>query len=162
MSHFILPVLNGKSLNTTRIHPATLTHQKLIHPLPRKERLHELLDSKPFLDQMERLTTSAGKVKTGVRNVKKTTRISPSRKAADKKRTTARNPLVPSREAVGYASGPHSRLKCDDGLIMTEGICWSYWGESLRGSLFSGSLQSYQNIAVSDAAILINRVDPEF
>jgi hypothetical protein len=111
---------------------------------------------------MEKLTMSAGNVKTGALYIKKTTRKSPSRKAAVKKRKTAGNPPVPSREAVAYASDLSIRLKCADGLMMKERICWSYWGESSRECFFSRSLQSYQNTAVSNGAILINRVDPEF
>ena len=98
MSHFISPVLKGKSVTRRAFILTALTHLKLIRPLPKKKRLHELLDPKSFLDQMEKLTTYAGNVKIGVRNIKKTTRKSPSKKAAAKKRTTARNPLVPSRE----------------------------------------------------------------
>jgi len=160
-SPLVCLVAGSKSVTRRAFILAALTHLKLTRPLPKKKRLHELLDPKSFLDQMEKLTTYAGNVKIGVRNVEKTTRKSPSKKAAAKKHTTARNPLVPSREAVAYTNGLSIRLKCDD-CTDDERICWSYWGESLRECLLSRSLQSYQIIALLDGAILINRVGPEF
>ena len=85
MSHFLTPLLKGKSANTSAFILAALTHLKLIRPLPKKKRVHELLDPRPFLDQVEKLTASAGNVKTGGRTVKKTVRKAPSKKAAVKK-----------------------------------------------------------------------------
>jgi len=78
MSHFISPLLKGKSSNTSGFIMAALSHLKLIRPLPKKKRLHELLDPKPFLDQMEKLTTS--EVKTGG-----TVKKAPTKKATVKK-----------------------------------------------------------------------------
>ena len=49
MSHFISPLLQGKSSNTSGFIMAVLSHLKLIRPLPKKKRLHELLDAKTFL-----------------------------------------------------------------------------------------------------------------
>ena len=96
LSHFLTPLLKGKSVNTSAFIMAALTHLKLIRPLPKKKRVHELLDPQPFLDQMEKLTASAGNVKTGGRNVKKTVRKAPSKKAAVKKRATARKKTTSS------------------------------------------------------------------
>ena len=81
MSHFLTPILKGKSANTSAFILAALTHLKLLQPLPKKKRVHELLDPKSFLDQMEKLTAStaaAGKPKGTVRKA-------PSKKAAVKK-----------------------------------------------------------------------------
>jgi len=78
MSHFISPLLKGKSSNTSGFIMAVLSHLKLIRPLPKKKRLHELLDAKPFLDQMEKLTASGG-------NTAGATRKTPTKKAAVKK-----------------------------------------------------------------------------
>ena len=63
---------------------AALTHLKLIRPLPKKKRVHELLDPQPFLDQVEKLTTSDVKPKGTVRKA-------PSKKARSKKKATSRN-----------------------------------------------------------------------
>ena len=88
MSHFISPLLKGKSSNTSGFIMAVLSHLKLIRPLPKKKRLHELLDAKPFLDQMEKLTASDAKPKGTVRKA-------PSKKATvkarTKKKSTSRN-----------------------------------------------------------------------
>jgi len=82
MSHFISPLLKGKSSNTSGFIMAVLSHLKLIRPLPKKKRLHELLDAKPFLDQMEKLTASgsAGKATAKKAPIKK--------RATTKKKTT--------------------------------------------------------------------------
>ena len=81
MSHFISPLLKGKSSNTSGFIMAVLSHLKLIRPLPKKKRLHELLDAKPFLDQMEKLTASDVKP-----------RKTPSKKrATTKKKATSRS-----------------------------------------------------------------------
>ena len=85
MSHFLTPLLKGKSSNTSGFIIAVLSHLKLIRPLPKKKRLHELLDAKPFLDQMEKLTASDVKPKGTVRKA-------PSKKrATTKKKATSRN-----------------------------------------------------------------------
>ena len=78
MSHFISPLLKGKSSNTSGFIMAVLSHLKLIRPLPKKKRLHELLDAKPFLDQMEKLTASVSSKKA------------PSKKATVKTRATTK------------------------------------------------------------------------
>ena len=80
MSHFISPLLKGKSSNTSGFIMAVLSHLKLIRPLPKKKRLHELLDAKPFLDQMGKLTASDVKP-----------RKAPSKKVRTKKKATSRN-----------------------------------------------------------------------
>ena len=85
MSHFISPLLKGKSSNTSGFIMAVLSHLKLIRPLPKKKRLHELLDAKPFLDTVDKLTASDVKAKGTVRKapVKK--------RATTKKKATSRN-----------------------------------------------------------------------
>ena len=82
MSHFISPLLKGKSSNTSGFIMAVLSHLKLIRPLPKKKRLHELLDAKPFLDQMEKLTASDVKPKGTVKKA-------PVKKRATAKRKTS-------------------------------------------------------------------------
>ena len=83
MSHFLTRILKGKSANTSGFILAVLTHLNLSRPLPKKKRVHELLDPGPFLDQVEKLMVSGGTTK---RTVKK----APSKKAAVKKRAAAR------------------------------------------------------------------------
>lgn len=82
MSHFISPLLKGKSVNTSAFILAALTHLKLIRPLPKKKRVHELLDPKPFLDQMEKLTASDSSRKA-------TAKKAPVKKRATIKRKTS-------------------------------------------------------------------------
>jgi hypothetical protein len=88
MSHFISPLLKGKSSNTSGFIMAALTHLKLLRPLPKKKRLHELLDPGPFLDTVEKLMSSDVQTKGTVRKA-------PSKKATVKTRTkkkaTSRN-----------------------------------------------------------------------
>ena len=83
MSHFLTRILKGKSANTSGFILAVLTHLKLSRPLPKKKRVHELLDPQPFLDQVDKLMTSGGTTK---RTVKK----APSKKAAVKRRATTK------------------------------------------------------------------------
>jgi hypothetical protein len=88
MSHFISPLLQGKSSNTGGFIMAALSHLKLLRPLPKKKRLHELLDPKPFLDTVEKLMSSDVKPEaTAKKTVKKTVRKAPSKKATVKART---------------------------------------------------------------------------
>ena len=93
LAHLLTPLLKGKSVNTSAFLLAALSHLKLLRPLPKKKRHHELLDPQPFLDQVEKLMSPTGNVKT----VKKTagnTAGKPAKtstkKAAVKKRSTAR------------------------------------------------------------------------
>jgi hypothetical protein len=85
MSHFISPLLQGKSSNTSGFTMAVLSHLNLIRPLPKKKRLHELLDPKAFLDTVEKLMSSAGKA-----TAKKTVRKKATMKARTKKKATSR------------------------------------------------------------------------
>ena len=91
LSHFITPLLKGKSVNTSAFLLAALSHLKLLRPLPGKKRQHELLDAKDFLDQVHRL--SASDVKTGGTTGKPTrtsTKKTSVKKAAVKKRAIAK------------------------------------------------------------------------
>ena len=83
MSHFISPLLKGKSVNTSAFILAALTHMKLIRPLPKKKRVHELLDPQPFLDQVNQLMASEVKTKATVKKAI-------TKKAAVKKRATVK------------------------------------------------------------------------
>jgi hypothetical protein len=84
LAHLLTPLLKGKSVNTSAFLLATLSHLKLLRPLPMKKRHHELLDPKPFLDQVEKLISSAAAGKT----VKRTARKAPVKKAVVKKAST--------------------------------------------------------------------------
>jgi hypothetical protein len=88
MSHFISPLLQGKSSNTSGFIMAALSHLKLLKPLPKKKRLHELLDPEPFLDTMEKLMSSDVKTKSAA---KKTVRKKATVKTRTKKKATSRN-----------------------------------------------------------------------
>jgi hypothetical protein len=88
MSHFISPLLKGKSSNTSGFIMAALSNLKLIRPLPKKKRLHELLDPKPFLDTVEKLMSSDVKPKS---TAKKTITKKATVKARTKKKATSRS-----------------------------------------------------------------------
>jgi len=60
LSHFLTPLLKGKSVNTSAFILAVMTHLKLIRPLPKKKRRHELLDPMPFLDTVTRMMDTGG------------------------------------------------------------------------------------------------------
>jgi hypothetical protein len=79
MSHFISPLLKGKSSNTSGFIMAALSHLKLLKPLPKKKRLHALLDPGPFLDTVEKLMAETP--------TKRPVRKAPSKKATVKTRT---------------------------------------------------------------------------
>jgi len=83
MSHFLTRLLKGKSVNTSAFILAVLTHLKLLRPLPKKKRVHELLDPGPFLDRVNRLIASEG-------NTEGTTKKTATKKAPVKKRATAK------------------------------------------------------------------------
>jgi hypothetical protein len=87
MSHFISPLLKGKSSNTSGFIMAALSHLKLIRPLPKKKRLHELLDPGPFLDTVEKLMSSDVKPKA---TAKKIVRKKATVKTRTKKKATSR------------------------------------------------------------------------
>jgi len=100
MSHFISPLLLGKSSNTSGFIMAVLSHLKLIRPLPKKKRLHELLDPGPFLDTVEKMMSSDVKPKAPA---KKTVRSNTAKKKAavkartKKKATSRTNKTASSR-----------------------------------------------------------------
>ena len=56
-------LFKGKSVNTPSFLLAALKHLKLVRPMQGKQRHHERLDPRPFLDQMEKLMST--EVKTG-------------------------------------------------------------------------------------------------
>jgi len=102
MSHFLTPLLKGKSVNTSAFVLAALSHLKLLQPLPKKQRLHELLDPKPFLVQMEKLISSSAAVKTKS-TVTKTTRV-PTKKTATKKRAITKKKTAARTASTKKAS----------------------------------------------------------
>ena len=91
LSHFLTPLLKGKSVNTSAFILAALSHLKLIRPLPGKKRQHELLDPMPFLEQVTQMME--GETKTGGTKRKSTgaaTKKTATRKAAIKKKAMSR------------------------------------------------------------------------
>ena len=97
MSHFLTPLLKGKSVNTSAFVLAALSHLKLLQPLPKKQRLHELLDPKPFLDQVNQLMASEGNTAGATKKVRagKTTK-----KAAVKKRATVKRKATTTKKTT--------------------------------------------------------------
>ena len=97
LSHFLTPLLKGKSVNTSAFILAALSHLKLIRPLPKKKRQHELLDPMPFLDQVTRLMDTGAKSSGATRKatgaaIKKAS----VRKAAIKKKAMSRKKTAKS------------------------------------------------------------------
>jgi len=95
LSHFLTPLLKGKSVNTSAFILAVLSHLKLIRPLPKKKRQHELLDPMPFLDQVTQLMDAGGKTggttrKASSASTKKTGGSAAVRKAAITKKAMPR------------------------------------------------------------------------
>jgi hypothetical protein len=96
LSHFLTPLLKGKSVNTSAFILAAMTHLKLIQPLPRKKRQHVLLDPMPSLDQVTRLMDTQGKSggttrrSTGASTKKAAVRKAAITKKAMPKRRTAK------------------------------------------------------------------------
>ncbi len=84
MSHFLTPLLKGKSVNTSAFVLAALSHLKLLQPLLKKQCLHELLDPKPFLDQVNLLMASEGNTAGNTKKVPigKTTKKTPTKKTS--------------------------------------------------------------------------------
>jgi hypothetical protein len=91
LSHFLTPLLKGKSVNTSAFILAALSHLKLIRPLPGKKRQHELLDPLPFLDQVTQMMDGE-KPRAATRKTatKKTAGSAATKKAAIKKKAMAK------------------------------------------------------------------------
>ena len=83
----LVPLFKGKSVNTPSFLLAALKNLKLVRPMQGKQRRHEQLDPRPFLDQMEKLMSSSTAVNTKKTPVKKTVRKTPVKKATVKART---------------------------------------------------------------------------
>jgi hypothetical protein len=81
----LTPLFKGKSVNTPSFLLAALKHLKLVRSMQGKQRHHERLDPRPFLDMVEKLTADV-KSKGSARKTIKT----PTKKAAVKKRAMAR------------------------------------------------------------------------
>jgi hypothetical protein len=97
-SYLLAPLFQGKSSNNTSFLLAALKHLKLVRPLKNKQRLHEPCDSRPFLDQVNKLMSSP----------EKPTRKSPVRKASAKKTTTK---TVTKKAVVKKASTKKAAIK---------------------------------------------------
>ena len=91
LSHFLTPLLKGKSVNTSAFILAALSHLKLIRPLPGKKRQHELLDPMPFLEQVTRLMDTGAKSCGATRKAAgAATKKTATKKAAIKKKAMSR------------------------------------------------------------------------
>ena len=80
-------LFKGKSVNTPSFLLAALKDLKLVRPMQGKQRRHERLDPRPFLDQMEKLMSSSAAVNTKKTPIKNTVRKTPVKKATVKART---------------------------------------------------------------------------
>lgn len=66
-SYYLAHLFNGKSVNTPSFLLSVLKHLKVIRALPNNKRHHELLDQRPFLDQVQKLMSAKGTVKKTAR-----------------------------------------------------------------------------------------------
>ena len=91
-SYYLAHLFKGKSVNTPSFLLSVLKHLKIIRALPNNKRHHELLDPRPFLDQVSKLMSSPEKTKAPAkRPTKKTvTKKATVKKAAIKKRAISR------------------------------------------------------------------------
>jgi hypothetical protein len=80
-------LFKGKSVNTPSFLLAALKHLKLVRSMNGKQRHHEPLNPKPFLDSVEKLMSSDVKPKA---TAKKTVRKKATVKARTKKKATSR------------------------------------------------------------------------
>jgi hypothetical protein len=108
LSHLLTPLLKGKSVNTSAFLLAAMKHLKLVSPLPKKKRVHELVDPRPFLEMVENLMSSpAGEPKGTTAKkapVKKAVRKTAAKKAAVKKRAMAKRKATTRSTAAKKAS----------------------------------------------------------
>ncbi|MEN8131135.1 MAG: hypothetical protein ABFS45_13270 [Pseudomonadota bacterium] len=95
LSHFITPLLKGKSVNTSAFLLAALSHLKMLRPLPGKKHQHELLDSRDFMAMLDKLMSSS-EIPTKKTVRKATVKKASTKKAAIKKRAIAKKKSTPA------------------------------------------------------------------
>jgi hypothetical protein len=97
----LTPLFKGKSVNTPSFLLAALKHLNLVRSMNGKQRHHEPLDPRHFLDTVEKLMSSAGDAKpkttrgtvkkTARKTVRKTTAKKATVKTRTKKKATSRS-----------------------------------------------------------------------
>ena len=90
----LTPLFKGKSVNTPSFLLAALKHLKLVRPVQGKQRHHERLDPRPFLDMVDKLMSSSATGKT-----KATARKAPVKKASTKKAAIKKKALSRKKTA---------------------------------------------------------------
>jgi hypothetical protein len=85
LSHFITPLLKGKSVNTSAFILAALSHLRLVTPVKGKKRHHELPGPEDFTASVRKLSSSSAPTKTGGKTVRRPTKKTATKKAAIKK-----------------------------------------------------------------------------
>jgi hypothetical protein len=93
LSHFITPLLTGKSVNTSAFILAAMSHLRLVTPVKGKKRHHELLAPEDFTASVRKLSSSSAPTK---RPTKKTA----TRKAAVKKASVKKRAAVKRKKAT--------------------------------------------------------------
>jgi hypothetical protein len=104
LSHFITPLLKGKSVNTSAFILAALSHLRLVTPVKGKKRHHELPDPEDFLDQVNKLSSSSAPTKTGGKSVRRPTKKTATRKAAVKKASVKKRAAVKRKKATSRSA----------------------------------------------------------
>ena len=92
-SIFLYKLYTGKSVNTPSFLLAALKHLKLVQPIKDKKRCHELLDSKPFMDDIKKLMATKVAVNAG----KKTTTKKAVSKKVSKKTSPSKKKTAPKK-----------------------------------------------------------------
>ena len=104
-SFLLIPLFSGKSANNSSFLMAALKHLKLVQPLKGKQREHEPMDTRPFLDQVNKLMSSPEKAKaTTKRPSKKTATRTVTKKASIKKAAIKRASVKKRSASTGKTS----------------------------------------------------------
>jgi hypothetical protein len=100
LSHFITPLLKGKSSNTSGFILAALSHLRLVTPVKGKKRHHELPGPEDFTASVRKLSSSSAPTKTGGKTVRRPTKKTATRKAAVKKASVKKRAAVKRKKAT--------------------------------------------------------------
>ena len=94
-AYYLSELFQGKSVNTPSFLLSVLKQLKIVRPLPKNKRHHELLDPMPFLDQVTHLMDTGAKSGRATRKAASTaTKKTATKKAAIKKKAMSRRKTV--------------------------------------------------------------------
>jgi hypothetical protein len=100
LSHFITPLLKGKSVNTSAFLLAALSHLRLVTPVKGKKRHHELPGAEDFTASVRKLSSGKVPPKTGGKTVRSPIKKTATKKAAVKKASVKKRAAVKRKKAT--------------------------------------------------------------